>query len=247
MTCIVAVVDGACIVMGSDSAAVQDDTLTVRSESSKSWKHTLDDGETIILGFSGNFAEGLFIRHAFKWPRRKLCQQWDTWLVKEVQPALQQAMKKRFEDRKDVNLEWSLLIGVKPGRIFSLSMCGDVEESSMPFAAIGSGAAAALGCMFALTQSSTTASWDVAYTGLQAAQQQRLAMVAAALLIEAIKNPFPLQPMPLGQSHGGLKQPGEPDRDGGGSESRAGRCGCACGHGSRIPACACGWYLPGCA
>ena len=174
MTCIVAVLDGRCVVMGSDSAASEGDLLTIRSNSSKSWifEHS---NESIICGFCGNFGEGQFIRHAFKWPARKHGQSWEQWLVKDVQPALQKALKVRFEDRKDVDIDWALLIGVKPGRIFALSRCGDVEESSLPFAAIGSGANAALGCLFALRDTAYP-SWEKAELALRAAQQFHLSV-----------------------------------------------------------------------
>jgi ATP-dependent protease HslVU (ClpYQ) peptidase subunit len=124
---------------------------------------------TILCGFSGNFAEGLFIRHAFQWPKKPHCMSYIQWLVKNVQPALQKALKSRFEDRKDVPIDWSLLVAIKPGHIFSLSVCGDVEESRLPYAAIGSGASAALGCLYAV--SGTMCSWEAAELSLQSAQQ----------------------------------------------------------------------------
>ena len=170
MTCIVAVVDGSCVVMGSDSAAIMDDSISIRSGSSKSWKCQIGRDE-FLVGFSGNFAEGLFIRYGFAWPERR-AENMESWLVSKVQPALQEALFKRFEQRnKNTELDWSLLIAAKPGRIFSLSMCGDVEECAFTFAAIGSGKTAALGCLQTLElEHSPLVSWERAELALKVAQ-----------------------------------------------------------------------------
>lgn len=160
MTCIVAIIDGNCVVMGSDSASVEGENMSVRAGSSKSWSCYVGK-EEILVGFAGNFAEGNFIRYAFEWPKRKKGQEVAEWLVADVQPNIQKCLKERFEDRKDVPIEWVLLIGVKPGRLFVLSQCGDVQEALAPYAAIGAGFSTALGCLETLDlESSSLLSWE---------------------------------------------------------------------------------------
>jgi ATP-dependent protease HslVU (ClpYQ) peptidase subunit len=171
MTCIVAVVDGNCVVMGSDSASVAGENLQVRAGVSKSWLCKLGKDE-LLIGFAGNFGEGLFIRHAFQWPKRSRGQTLEAWLVADVQPALQKALRERFDDRKDEPLEWVLLVAAKPGRIFTLSQCGDVQESKTKFAAIGAGFSTALGCLEALEQQqSDMVSWDKVDLALKVAEK----------------------------------------------------------------------------
>jgi ATP-dependent protease HslVU (ClpYQ) peptidase subunit len=169
--------------MGSDSAAIMDDSVSIRCGSSKSWKCKVGS-EEFLIGFAGNFAEGLFIRYGFSWPLRKK-ESLESWLVSKVQPALQKALFERFEQRnKDTEIDWSLLIAAKPGRIFSLSICGDVEECASNFAAIGSGKTAALGCLQTLQmEKSSLVSWERAELALRVAQN----------FLSSVREPFHFQ------------------------------------------------------
>lgn len=156
------------MVMGSDSAAIVDDSVSIRYGCSKSWKCSVGSDE-FLVGFAGNFAEGLFIRYAFNWPERK-GESLESWLVGKVHPILQKDLIERFEDRNN-EINWSLIVAAKPGRIFSLSMCGDVEECASNFAAIGSGKTAALSCLQTLeSQNSPLVSWERAELSLKMAQ-----------------------------------------------------------------------------
>lgn len=169
--------------MGSDSAAVADDDISVRAGCSKAWKCRVGR-DHILVGFAGHYAEGLYIRHGFQWPKRKPYQSMDTWLVAEVQPALQKSLAERFEQRKGIEIEWSLLIATKPGRIFALSQCGDVEECESLFAAIGSGKTAALGCLEALKrEESALVSWE----------RVDLALRVSETFTSSVRGPFHLE------------------------------------------------------
>ena len=158
MTCIIAIRDGNCVVMGSDSACIEGDNITTGI--SKTWILELHNTEYLI-GFAGNFAEGDYIRYGFKWPKQNYNQSLNSWLVKDVQPALQKSLKERFDDRKDIPIEWILLFCAKPGKLFVLSQCGHVEESNSNFIAIGSGRETANGCLETFERlNSSLVSWE---------------------------------------------------------------------------------------
>lgn len=171
--------------MGADSAATEGDTLSVRAGNCKSWRARVGKDE-LLVGFAGNFGEGLFVRHAFAWPERRRGQSLEAWLVAAVQPALQQQIKERFEERKDVAVEWTLLIAAKPARVFVLSQCGDVQEVTRRFAAIGSGGGTALGCLEALElQGSALVSWERVELALRVAETFH-ASVRGPMHVEAL-------------------------------------------------------------
>ena len=167
MTCIVAIIDGNCVVMGSDSAAVDDEgRIQIRAGPSKCWTQT-NGQEEFLVGFAGGFAEGLFIRHAFEWPSKKQSESIFQWLVKKVQPKLQKKLAERFHNRLD-SIEWELILGFKPGNLYILSPCGDVGESTSKYAAIGSGSCAALSCLETLEhEGSQSTSWEKIDLALQ--------------------------------------------------------------------------------
>jgi 20S proteasome alpha/beta subunit len=141
--------------MGSDSACIEGDSISVGQ--TKTW--FIDD--TTLAGFSGNFAEGDFMQYAFHWPQKKKDQTFHSWLVRNVQPLLQKRMKERFEDRKDIPIEWSLMIATKsPAQIYILSQCGHVEKVFLHYAAIGSAQQTANGCLETLELQNNMVSWE---------------------------------------------------------------------------------------
>ena len=174
MTCIVAYIDGNVVLMSSDSVSnTECGSRVVRRGVPKVW--TVNVGIEIIVGFCGNFGNGQWLRHGFEWPRfdpeiddRETVEE---WLVSRVQRALRIRSIERFglEDSK----EWVLLIGLaRPGRLFVLSPCGDVEESFKKFAAIGSGAEVAKGALEAL-ESFNMMPWERLEAAMSAAKEFR--------------------------------------------------------------------------
>ena len=149
MTCTVAHTDGNAVVIATDSAGTDSDgTLVVRSAGSKSWKVPDQD---VLVGFSGDFSVGNWIRHGFEWPRRPQYMDAHRWLVAHVHVRLRKSLLKRFGDEVIKEADWSLVVGVpRPGRLFVMYACGDVEETSKAYTAIGAGAQLALGCLAAL-------------------------------------------------------------------------------------------------
>ena len=179
MTCIVAYVDGNVVLMSSDSCSTTDDgAIVVRHGQQKVW--TLDCGIQIIVGFCGNFGNGQWVRYGFKWPR--YCgMPLERWLISKVQPALRLSFITRFGP--DANVDWNLIVGFpRPGRLFVLSPCGDIEESEKNFAAIGSGRDVAKGALEAL-ESVPMYSWE----------RLELAMAAAIQFRSDVRSPVHLE------------------------------------------------------
>ena len=187
MTIVLAVADGNCAILGCDSACTADDALTFRSGVAKAWSFE-HCGYNFLAGFAGNFAEGNFVRHVFKWPRLKwnyeIEDSLENWFHASVQPALFEAMKKRFEGRDLTwnDMSWELLVIVKKSgtsercRIFKLYQCGDVEEA-FHFATLGSGGTAALASLQTMFyMNSQMTSWDMADVAMRIAEKNYISV-----------------------------------------------------------------------
>lgn len=215
MTCIVAIIDGKCVVMGSDSGSSLegDDLIRKRAGVSKVWKVHIPvilkkqnyfknkknnksrfrkqdkkvvGGENLIVGFCGTFGEGLFIRHGFQWPLIEQGQTVENWLVKNVQPSLNKSLKQRFGEHEE--FDWSLLIGVKPGRVFALLPCGDVEESVENYSSIGSGSVAALSTLKTMDYMQENNKWNT--SNMYSWEKADAALRVAACLHTSVQSPF---------------------------------------------------------
>jgi len=134
MTLVLAYIDGNVVVVACDSAATTDSSIVVRRGASKIWSM-----QDFVVGFCGDFGFGQFVRYGFKW--EEAYEPYEKWLVM-TQKKLKKAIVKRFEKNED----WQLIVAIK-NRVFVLSPCGDVEETTKNFSAIGSGADTARGAM----------------------------------------------------------------------------------------------------
>lgn len=173
MTITMAIQHGDVVLLASDSAAT-DDTFqhVTRAGNSKSWVQSIAGFGQVLVGFSGNFAAGMWIRFGFAWPPKRGAQSFEEYLVVELQPALVKALSKRFPaDTDDNRTAWELLIA-RPRSIFKVHSCGDVESSVLPFATIGDGAHVAHGSLFAL-QSSDMPVWEQLDVAFQACVSAR--------------------------------------------------------------------------
>jgi ATP-dependent protease HslVU (ClpYQ) peptidase subunit len=154
MTITMVVQHGDVVVLACDSAST-DETFdhVTRKGCSKAWVQDISGAQQVLVGFSGNFAAGMWIRFGFEWPRLKRHQSLEEYLVVEVHPALCRSLEKRFKVETDDNrTAWQLLVA-RPGEVFKLHSCGDVESTVLPFAAIGDGYQIAHGVLFALQES----------------------------------------------------------------------------------------------
>jgi len=160
MTITMALQDGHVVLMACDSAAT-DDTfeLATRKGCSKAWVQGVEGAGNVLVGFSGNYAAGLWIRHGFAWPFRPEAQSLEAYLVKIVQPSLQRSFAKRFPAENDDNrLQWELLVAT-PFELFKVRSCGDVECCSNTYACIGDGAQVAQGALHVCVQTFMS-SWE---------------------------------------------------------------------------------------
>jgi ATP-dependent protease HslVU (ClpYQ) peptidase subunit len=154
--------------MASDSSSTSNGTIVVRAGVPKVWKVTC--GIELIIGFCGNFGNGQWIRHGFKWPQYD-GRPFFHWLVGVLQPALRRSFVKRFgSDYVDLN-SWQLMVGAaRPARLFVLSPCGDVEESLKPYACIGSAIDVAKGALEVL-EAHDMDPWDRLEAAMRAAKE----------------------------------------------------------------------------
>lgn len=160
MTITMVVQHGDVVILACDSAST-DDTFdhVTRKGCSKAWVQTISGAGDTLVGFSGNFAAGMWIRFGFQWPQKYAHQTLEEYLVVAVHPALRKCLEKRFKTETDENrTAWQLLVA-QPGQIFKLHACGDVESCILPFSAIGDGYQIAHGVLFAL-QDATMDVWD---------------------------------------------------------------------------------------
>jgi ATP-dependent protease HslVU (ClpYQ) peptidase subunit len=159
MTITMALQDGNVMLMACDSAAT-DDTfeLATRKGCSKAWVQHVEGVGKVLVGFSGNYASGLWIRHGFAWPFKPHTESLESFLVKSVQPHLQRSFHKRFPSETDENrVQWEILVAT-PSQLFKVRSCGDVEACSGSFACIGDGAQVAQGALHACAH--TLSSWE---------------------------------------------------------------------------------------
>jgi ATP-dependent protease HslVU (ClpYQ) peptidase subunit len=152
MTCTLAYIANGTIYMITDSASSDDEGgLVIRKGNTKSWIVELSNGQSILLGFAGNFSECTFLRHVFKWPRMKRSSI-VKYLTKDVAKAIHVQLKDYMEGASH---DWNLLVGFhdRDGpHVVVVYQNGDLEESNLQFAAIGSGAAYSIGCLDGLSR-----------------------------------------------------------------------------------------------
>lgn len=173
MTITMVVQHGDVVVLACDSAST-DETFdhVTRKGCSKAWVQTISGARQALVGFSGNFAAGMWIRFGFSWPPKMPEQTFEEYLVVAVHPALVKSLAKRFKTETDENrTAWQLLVA-RPGEVFRMHSCGDVESTVLPFAAIGDGYQIAHGVLHAL-QDSDEPVWDKLERAFQACVSAR--------------------------------------------------------------------------
>ena len=184
MTITMAIHDGNVVLMACDSAAIDESfELATRKGCSKAWLQHVEGAGNILVGFSGNFASGLWVRHGFAWPFKPRTESFEAFLVKTVQPHLQKSLQKRFPVETDENrTQWELLVAT-PSETFKIRSCGDVENCLGAYACIGDGAQVAQGALHACSEN--MCSWEALETAFSACKAFR-ASVSGPLHILAL-------------------------------------------------------------
>lgn len=144
MTVIAAVAHEGHVYIGGDSAGVAGYNLTLRADPKVFAK---DD---MVFGFTTSFRMGDILRYSLDLPRRFPADDLDKYMrtdfINAVRRALGEAGWKETESGRDHG--GNFLVGVA-GRVFAVADDFQVGESHDPWAAVGCGAAYALGSLHA--------------------------------------------------------------------------------------------------
>jgi ATP-dependent protease HslVU (ClpYQ) peptidase subunit len=145
MTCIVGVVDDLGVVVGADSIAVSNWTMTIRAD-----PKVFRLGE-FLIGFCGSYRIGQAIRYGFKPPKSRRGTDPHEYMA----TAFIDSLRERFRDAGCMGKEnhrddgGTILVGFR-GRLFRIDADFQVGESLCGHAAIGMGEEIALGALWAV-------------------------------------------------------------------------------------------------
>lgn len=158
MTCIVGIVDGNVVLMGSDSAATDDNgNLEVQREPKiftllvpVTGRPGCGASSGMLVGFAGSFLVAQAIRWGLKVPAYHRGEPLMKYLVTRFVPAAKAAVIKALGEPKEepVFRDASFLIGFQ-GHLFTLESNGQLLETIHGYGSVGSGASVALGAMWA--------------------------------------------------------------------------------------------------
>jgi hypothetical protein len=183
MTCIVGIVDGGVVLMGSDSAATDDSGSIEIQKASKTFTLQVPlVGPTkrsmpMLVGFAGSFRIAQILQWSFKVPKWDPTHPLMEYLVSRFVPALHAAVLTALGEPKAPEgteahalRDSSFLIGFQ-GRLFTLESNGQIMEALHGYSSVGSGALVALGAMWSATKAAQAAEpWTVLEVGLGAAE-----------------------------------------------------------------------------
>jgi ATP-dependent protease HslVU (ClpYQ) peptidase subunit len=136
MTCIVALEDQGTVYMGADSAATEDDAISLRVN-----PKIFKIGK-FLIGYCNSFRYGQIIEHYFKPPAQ---QEKDVmkYMITKFVPELKKVLENNQYEEKDS----SLIIGYD-GKIFYIESDWQVGHDTTNYHAIGAGAPYAFGSLY---------------------------------------------------------------------------------------------------
>jgi len=172
VTCIVGLVDNGTVYIGGDSAGVAGYDLTVRKD-----EKVFING-SFIFGFTSSFRMGQLLRYKFKPPYRvpdmTIEEYMCTTFIDGVRSCLKDGGFARTENGEES--AGTFIVGHN-GRLFVIDSDFQVGESIHTFAAVGCGAQAALGAMYATMN-------------LDPEDRIRIALEAAEQFNAGVRRPF---------------------------------------------------------
>lgn len=166
MTCVVAVAGDRQVLVGADSASVDEETS--RLEIVRTPKVFRRGG--VLIGFAGGWAVGHRLRHHLVVPPVSRTSA-HRFVEAELAPEILEAL--------DGEGEWDVLVATR-GRVFHVSADGYVQEPRDRFLAIGAGAAAARGALLDMARDKT----------LTLHARARRALLAAEADSSTVRRPF---------------------------------------------------------
>lgn len=196
MTCIVAIVsDNGSIVMGSDTAASNEDIVhiykktkifTKTSNAAGSAALTVAPQETFLIGFSGSFRNAQIVEYDFEVPSRPYGITTMEYMVSYFVRDLRKALKKS-EALEVVNgvcsFDCELIVAYR-GHLFTIMSDFHVAEMEQNYSCIGSGSQAALGALYALKGDGCYTAYDSAHIALEAAEASTTSVCGPFHIVE---------------------------------------------------------------
>lgn len=179
MTCIVGITNKTRVWLGADSAASDDSGSIETRKDPKIFKK----GD-FLIGYAGSFRIGQLLRYKFT-PPKKGRGRVDIYqyMVSEWMDALRKVVKDAGAIKVEDNLEemtgCSIMVAYK-GRLFIIDEDFQVGEVTHPYAAIGSGAATALGSLYSTNKIIT----------LKPEERIQLALEASSTFCTTVRAPF---------------------------------------------------------
>jgi ATP-dependent protease HslVU (ClpYQ) peptidase subunit len=150
MTCIVAVTDGARIVVGGDSAGVSGQSLVVRKDK-KVFRKIDEVGNEWVFGFTTSFRMGQLIQYELALPTMDEKDQLDLhgFMVTKFITNLRKCLKDGgwSELKSGQECAGTFIVGLR-GRLFVVLSDYQVEEPGDSFIAVGCGHDLAKGSLF---------------------------------------------------------------------------------------------------
>lgn len=176
MTAIVGLVSDGCIYIGGDSAGVDSGlSLAVRADTK-----VFRNGK-YLFGFTTSFRMGQLIRHALTPPKPpRSPAQLDRFMSTTFIDAIRECLRAGGWVRRDNEREegGTFLVGVR-GRLYSVEEDFQVGQSADGYAAVGSGAAVALGALYATAE-----------TAMPPKRRVKIALRAAERFNAGVRGPF---------------------------------------------------------
>jgi ATP-dependent protease HslVU (ClpYQ) peptidase subunit len=187
MTCIVAIVsDNGSVVMGSDTAATNEDTMHIYKKT-KIFKKTAPEASAeFLIGFSGSFRNAQVVEFDFEVPARPYGIGSMEYMVSYFVRDLRKTLKKA-EALEVVNGVCSLdseLIVAHRGHLYTIMSDFHVAEMKQNYSCIGSGSQAALGALYALKEDGCYTAYDSAHIALEAAENSTTSVCGPFYIIE---------------------------------------------------------------
>lgn len=178
-TCIVALADQGKVWIGGDSLAyssLSGDKASLTNRKVFARKDLA--GNKWLFGFTGSYRLGQVLQHVLQLPALDQTLDLLEDMVTRFVPALQRCFKESALESKESGqfTGGAFLVSVR-GRIFNVEKQYSIQESTLPFAAIGCGAPFALGSLFSSE-------------GLNPEERITLALSAAETFSAGVQRPF---------------------------------------------------------
>jgi len=178
MTCIVALEhEGKVWVAGDSAATVEGDYIICSRADEKVFINDM-----MIMGFCGSFRIGQLLRYSLDVPEQSTKTEDMSFMVNDFVDAVRQVQKEKGSASKENDLEShesSFIVGYR-GKIYVIEEDYQVARPLDNFAAVGSGAAVALGALYATKNT----------LNLSPENRLRLALEAASEYVANVRAPF---------------------------------------------------------